>query len=68
MEGTTRAGRPDGTVGGGPTGARRLRCSTESRLERHVREAPLMIVGEGTNGIQRNVIAARVAAVLAAPR
>jgi alkylation response protein AidB-like acyl-CoA dehydrogenase len=31
--------------------------STEFDLERYFRDAPLMIVGEGTNEIQRNVIA-----------
>ncbi|HLG67113.1 MAG TPA: acyl-CoA dehydrogenase family protein [Acidimicrobiales bacterium] len=31
--------------------------STEYPLERYYRDAPLMIVGEGTNEIQRNVIA-----------
>ncbi|HEY4005099.1 MAG TPA: acyl-CoA dehydrogenase family protein [Pseudonocardia sp.] len=32
--------------------------STEFDVERYFRDAPLMIVGEGTNEIQRNVIAA----------
>ncbi|KKE98153.1 acyl-CoA dehydrogenase family protein, partial [Mycolicibacterium obuense] len=32
--------------------------STEYDVERYFRDAPLMIVGEGTNEIQRNVIAA----------
>ncbi len=31
--------------------------STEFDVERYFRDAPLMIVGEGTNEIQRNVIA-----------
>lgn len=31
--------------------------STELDIERYFRDAPLMIVGEGTNEIQRNVIA-----------
>jgi alkylation response protein AidB-like acyl-CoA dehydrogenase len=30
--------------------------STEYDVERYFRDAPLMIVGEGTNEIQRNVI------------
>jgi alkylation response protein AidB-like acyl-CoA dehydrogenase len=30
--------------------------STEVDVERYFRDAPLMIVGEGTNEIQRNVI------------
>ena len=34
--------------------------STEYDVERYFRDAPLMIVGEGTNEIQRNVIAERV--------
>jgi alkylation response protein AidB-like acyl-CoA dehydrogenase len=33
--------------------------STEYDIERYFRDAPLMIVGEGTNEIQRNVIAAQ---------
>ena len=33
--------------------------------ERYFRDAPLMIVGEGTNEIQRNVIAAQLMARLA---
>lgn len=36
--------------------------STEYDVERYFRDAPLMIVGEGTNEIQRNVIAAQVIA------
>ena len=32
-------------------------CSTEFDVERYFRDAPLMIVGEGTKVIQRNVIA-----------
>jgi alkylation response protein AidB-like acyl-CoA dehydrogenase len=34
--------------------------STEYDVERYYRDAPLMIVGEGTNEIQRNVIAAQL--------
>jgi alkylation response protein AidB-like acyl-CoA dehydrogenase len=34
--------------------------STEFDVERYYRDAPLMIVGEGTNEIQRNVIAAQL--------
>lgn len=34
--------------------------STEFDVERYFRDAPLMIVGEGTNEIQRNVIAKRL--------
>jgi alkylation response protein AidB-like acyl-CoA dehydrogenase len=34
--------------------------STEYDIERYFRDAPLMIVGEGTNEIQRNVIAAQL--------
>ncbi len=33
---------------------------TEFDVERYFRDAPLMIVGEGTNEIQRNVIASRL--------
>ena len=36
--------------------------STEYDLERYFRDAPLMIVGEGTNEIQRNVITAQLIA------
>ena len=36
--------------------------STEFDVERYYRDAPLMIVGEGTNEIQRNVIAAQLVA------
>ncbi|WP_116198734.1 acyl-CoA dehydrogenase family protein [Amycolatopsis circi] len=36
--------------------------SKEYDVERYFRDAPLMIVGEGTNEIQRNVIAAQVIA------
>lgn len=36
--------------------------SREYDVERYFRDAPLMIVGEGTNEIQRNVIAAQVVA------
>ena len=39
--------------------------STEYQVERYFRDAPLMIVGEGTNEIQRNVIAAQLMARLA---
>ena len=35
--------------------------STELPIERYYRDAPLMIIGEGTNEIQRNVIARRLA-------
>jgi alkylation response protein AidB-like acyl-CoA dehydrogenase len=34
--------------------------SLEFDIERYFRDAPLMIVGEGTNEIQRNVIAAQL--------
>lgn len=34
--------------------------STEYDLERYFRDAPLMIVGEGTNEIQRNIIAGQL--------
>ncbi|EPH46778.1 acyl-CoA dehydrogenase family protein [Streptomyces aurantiacus] len=34
--------------------------STEFDIERYFRDAPLMIVGEGTNEIQRNVIVSRL--------
>ncbi|MGP0086422.1 MAG: acyl-CoA dehydrogenase family protein, partial [Steroidobacteraceae bacterium] len=36
--------------------------STEFDVERYFRDAPLMIVGEGTNEIQRNVIAHQLVA------
>jgi butyryl-CoA dehydrogenase len=36
--------------------------STEFDVERYFRDAPLMIVGEGTNEIQRNVIAVQLVA------
>jgi alkylation response protein AidB-like acyl-CoA dehydrogenase len=36
--------------------------STDFDVERYFRDAPLMIVGEGTNEIQRNVIAAQLVA------
>lgn len=36
--------------------------STEFDVERYFRDAPLMIVGEGTNEIQRNLIAAQLVA------
>ncbi len=36
--------------------------STDYDVERYFRDAPLMIVGEGTNEIQRNVIAAQLVA------
>ncbi|WP_257535202.1 MULTISPECIES: acyl-CoA dehydrogenase family protein, partial [Mycobacterium ulcerans group] len=35
---------------------------TEYDVERYFRDAPLMIVGEGTNEIQRNVIARQLIA------
>ena len=38
------------------------RYSTEYDVERYFRDAPLMIVGEGTNEIQRNVIAGQLVA------
>jgi alkylation response protein AidB-like acyl-CoA dehydrogenase len=38
------------------------RYSTEYDVVRYFRDAPLMIVGEGTNEIQRNVIAAQLVA------
>ena len=34
--------------------------STEFDVERYFRDAPLMIVGEGTNEIQRNVIVSQL--------
>jgi alkylation response protein AidB-like acyl-CoA dehydrogenase len=34
--------------------------STEYDVERYFRDAPLMIVGEGTNEIQRNVITSQL--------
>jgi alkylation response protein AidB-like acyl-CoA dehydrogenase len=34
--------------------------STEYDVERYLRDAPLMTVGQGTNKIQRNVIAAQL--------
>jgi alkylation response protein AidB-like acyl-CoA dehydrogenase len=34
--------------------------STEFDVERYYRDAPLMVVGEGTNDIQRNVIVKRL--------
>lgn len=36
--------------------------STEYNVERYFRDAPLMIVGEGTNEIQKNVIASQLVA------
>jgi alkylation response protein AidB-like acyl-CoA dehydrogenase len=36
--------------------------SKEYDVERYFRDAPLMILGEGTNEIQRNVIAAQLVA------
>lgn len=36
--------------------------SCEYDVERYFRDAPLMIVGEGTNEIQRNVIAGQLVA------
>ena len=44
------ASRPTGLTGG-------IGYSTELDVERYYRDAPLMIVGEGTNEIQRNVVA-----------
>jgi alkylation response protein AidB-like acyl-CoA dehydrogenase len=41
--------------------------STEYDVERYLRDAPLMIVGEGTNEIQRSVIARQVVARNALP-
>jgi alkylation response protein AidB-like acyl-CoA dehydrogenase len=44
----------------------RIQCGygyfTEYDVERYFRDAPLMIVGEGTNEIQRNVIAGQLVA------
>jgi isovaleryl-CoA dehydrogenase len=42
--------------------------STEFDVERYFRDAPLMIVGEGTNEIQRNVIARQLVQRNAVPR
>jgi alkylation response protein AidB-like acyl-CoA dehydrogenase len=42
--------------------------STEFDVERYFRDAPLMIVGEGTNEIQRNVIAAQLVSHGGLPR
>lgn len=36
--------------------------SKEYDVERYFRDAPLMVVGEGTNEIQRNLIAAQLVA------
>jgi alkylation response protein AidB-like acyl-CoA dehydrogenase len=36
--------------------------SREYDVERYFRDAPLMILGEGTNEVQRNVIAAQLVA------
>ena len=36
--------------------------SQEYDVERYFRDAPLMILGEGTNEVQRNVIAAQLVA------
>ena len=36
--------------------------STEFDIERYFRDAPLMIIGEGTNEIQRNVIVSQLVA------
>ncbi|MDI9971671.1 acyl-CoA dehydrogenase family protein, partial [Rhodococcus ruber] len=36
--------------------------STEYDVERYFRDAPLMIVGEGTNEIQKGVIASQLVA------
>jgi len=43
-------------VAGIPAFSRGACQSTEFDVERYFRDAPLMIVGEGTNEIQRNVI------------
>jgi len=56
---------PGGAIGGvTDVHAQRLRTgygySTEFDVERYFRDAPLMIVGEGTNEIQRNVIASQL--------
>lgn len=40
--------------------------STDHRIERYYRDAPLMVLGEGTNEIQRNVIAREIVARAAA--
>jgi isovaleryl-CoA dehydrogenase len=42
--------------------------STEFDVERYFRDAPLMIVGEGTNEIQRNIIARQLVSRNAQPR
>jgi alkylation response protein AidB-like acyl-CoA dehydrogenase len=42
--------------------------STEYDVERYFRDAPLMIVGEGTNEIQRNVIASQLVSRGGLPR
>lgn len=42
--------------------------STEYDVERYFRDAPLMIVGEGTNEIQRNVIVAQLVSRHGLPR
>jgi alkylation response protein AidB-like acyl-CoA dehydrogenase len=42
------------------TAARQLVQYAAARATRYFRDAPLMIVGEGTNEIQRNVIAAQL--------
>lgn len=41
--------------------------STEYDVERYFRDAPLMIVGEGTNEIQRNIIAGQLVTRSKAP-
>ncbi|MPZ59863.1 MAG: acyl-CoA dehydrogenase [Propionibacteriales bacterium] len=41
--------------------------STEYDVERYFRDAPLMIVGEGTNEIQRNVIVSQLMARMTSP-
>jgi alkylation response protein AidB-like acyl-CoA dehydrogenase len=51
-----------GTAGIPAPSGRGGRQSTEYDVERYFRDAPLMIVGEGTNEIQRNVIAAQLIA------
>jgi alkylation response protein AidB-like acyl-CoA dehydrogenase len=43
-----------------PSTIRRSSRSNSDDVERYFRDAPLMIFGEGTNEIQRNVIAAQL--------
>jgi alkylation response protein AidB-like acyl-CoA dehydrogenase len=42
--------------------------STEFDVERYFRDAPLMVVGEGTNEIQRNIIARQLVKRGSVPR